>query len=298
MHTPAHRSPHHAWTAWALAASLVACGGGGGGDPAPVPVSGPTVSTVAVGTARYGGSVQFTVSGSGLDATLSAASAACRSAPVLVGSVSATSAVFECSLGSVGAASVSVSAGTAVLATQAFTVPQPQVTLAVSNGLGVNGSIVVTLDPARTPITVDNFLAYVGSGFYNGTVMHRVVPGFVVQGGGYTGTSPGVVPTPKPTNAPITLEVGKGLSNVQWTIAMARGTAANSATAQFFFNVVDNSAGLDPNVTTAGYAVFGSIASGTSVVTAMLSAPCAPIAGFSECAPNPNVVITSATQTQ
>ena len=175
--------------------------------------------------------------------------------------------------------------------------PQPQVTLAMSNGAGVNGSIVVTLDPTKAPITVDNFLSYVNSGFYDGTVIHRVVPGFVIQGGGYTAITPGVVPVPKTTNAPIVLE-GTGLSNVQWSVAMARGAAANSATSQFFVNLVNNSGTLDPSPVTAGYAVFGAITAGTSVVTAIVAAPCAPIAQFSECVPGPNVVITSATQNQ
>ena len=99
-------------------------------------------------------------------------------------------------------------------------------------------------------------------------------------------------------NAPITLEVGKGLSNVQWSVAMARTSVANSATSQFFINLVDNSAFLDPSSFSAGYAVFGSVTAGTAVAAAIVGAPCAAIPNFSECAPNPNVVITSAVQTQ
>jgi cyclophilin family peptidyl-prolyl cis-trans isomerase len=126
--------------------------------------------------------------------------------------------------------------------------------------------------------------------------MHRVVPGFVVQGGGFLPLNGGTTPTAKPTNPPIVLEVGKGLSNLQWTVAMARLAQADTATSQFFINLVDNVA-LDTNA--GGYAVFGNVSSGTAVVTALTGVTCAaPVAGFSGCWPNPDVVITSATQTQ
>ncbi|MBC8058617.1 MAG: peptidylprolyl isomerase, partial [Rhizobiales bacterium] len=118
--------------------------------------------------------------------------------------------------------------------------------MTLSNGAAVTGTIVVTLAPDKTPITVDNFLAYVNSGFYNGTVIHRVSPGFVIQGGGYAAPIDTTTPTPKTANAAIALEVGKGLSNTQWTIAMARSSDPASATSQFYVNLVDNSSSLDP----------------------------------------------------
>ena len=211
-----------------------------------------------------------------------------------------TTAYFTCTVSAVGPSRVDVTAssGGTALGTASFDVLQPQVRMTVSNGNGgaVNGDIVITLDPARVPITVDNFLAYVNAGFYTGTIFHRVVPGFVVQGGGYLPLNGGRTPTAKPTNPPIVLEVGAGLSNVQWTVAMARTAQANSATSQFFVNVVNNSASLDPGATSAGYAVFGSVTTGTGVVTALTGAPCTPITGFSECAPNPDAIITAASQ--
>jgi peptidyl-prolyl cis-trans isomerase A (cyclophilin A) len=121
---------------------------------------------------------------------------------------------------------------------------------------------------------------------------------FVIQGGGYLPITAGAAPVAKPTNPPIALEVGRGLSNVQWTLAMARTSVPNSATSQFFVNMVDNAASLDPRAGSEGYAVFGTLSAGRDVATAILGAPCAPLAGFSECVPNPNMVIVAALQTQ
>ncbi len=156
---------------------------------------------------------------------------------------------------------------------------------------------VFTLAPDKTPVTVDNFLSYVNSGFYDGTVFHRVVVDFVVQGGGYLPITPGTTPILKtPLNPEIPLEVGRGLSNTQWTVAMARRAEQDTASSQFFINVVDNSAKLDPGVS-AGYAVFGAMTTGMAIASSIVGAPCAPLAGFSECVPNPNIEI-NATQTQ
>ncbi|MBC8057754.1 MAG: peptidylprolyl isomerase, partial [Rhizobiales bacterium] len=103
-------------------------------------------------------------------------------------------------------------------------------------------------------------------------------------------------------NAAIALEVGKGLSNTQWTIAMARSSDPASATSQFYVNLVDNSSSLDPGpLNGAGYAVFGSVTTGTSVVTSVAGAPCSEIPFFlpsGECTPSPNVVVTTAVQSQ
>jgi cyclophilin family peptidyl-prolyl cis-trans isomerase len=117
-----------------------------------------------------------------------------------------------------------------------------------------------------------------------------------VQGGGYAPITPPTVPAPKPgTNPPIVLEVGKGLGNVQWSVAMARTNLPNSATSEFFINLQNN-----PSLDTAngGYAVFGAVTAGTNVVSAIAAAPCTPIVGFSECVPTPNILITTAAQTQ
>lgn len=131
-----------------------------------------------------------------------------------------------------------------------------------------NGEIVVELETTKTPLTTANFLAYVSAGFYSNTIFHRVVPGFVVQGGGFT---TGYVQKTTGLNAAIKLESNvAGLSNVAGTIAMARTTAADSATSQFYFNTVNNAASLDYQSATApGYAVFGRVISGIATVNAI-----------------------------
>ncbi|MBC7728808.1 MAG: peptidylprolyl isomerase [Microbacteriaceae bacterium] len=269
-----------------------------------------SVTGVSTGVPKFSQKLLVTVTGTALDRGLSVSSPACSGMTLssTAPNVStATTAYFQCTVSAVGVSRVGVAAATggAELGSVSVTVPSPQVTMAVSNGAAVNGSFVITLDPAKAPITVNNFLSYVNAGFYDGrdapatkTVFHRVIAGFVVQGGGITPYASGATPVVKAASAPIALEVGVGLSNVQWSVAMARGNTANSANSQFFINLVDNSASNDPSSVSAGYAVFGNVSAGTAVVTSMLAAPCAPIVGLSECAPNPNIVITSATQTQ
>jgi len=122
------------------------------------------------------------------------------------------------------------------------------------------GTIVLELYPDRAPETVKNFEQYVKSGFYNGTVFHRVIPGFMIQGGGFTADL-----GHKPTREPIKNEANNGLKNAVGTIAMARTSDPHSATSQFFINVVDNPA-LDYREGNFGYAVFGKVVSGMDVV--------------------------------
>ena len=122
------------------------------------------------------------------------------------------------------------------------------------------GTIDIQLDRQNAPITVNNFVTYVKAGFYNGTVFHRVMPGFIVQAGGFT-----VNNTEKTTNAPIKLESNNGLSNLAMTIAMARTPQADSATSEFYINLVDNTK-LDYSSQNQGYAVFGKVISGMDVV--------------------------------
>lgn len=276
------------------AALLASCGGGGGG-------SGETGPTVSMGALKYSHPTLVTIVGTGLDADLGVSSAGCKNmtrSTTAPNVSTATTAYYSCTVSAVGAQSVAVtriSTG-ATLATYSYNVPAPQVTMAVSDGAAVAGSLVITLAPDKTPITVDNFLAYVNSGFYSATTFHRVVKGFVIQGGGFLANG-----TLKAgTLAPIALEVGKGLSNVQWSIAMARTADPNSATSQFFVNTVDNSGFLDPGPSSAGYAVFGSVTGNTALVTAIENVACTEAdptnPGF--CVPNTSVVITSATQTR
>jgi cyclophilin family peptidyl-prolyl cis-trans isomerase len=116
------------------------------------------------------------------------------------------------------------------------------------------GSMDFQLFPVNAPLTVQNFLNYANAGFFNGTIFHRVIPNFVIQGGGLTA---GVV-SKVPTLAPIQLETPNGLSNTQYTIAMARTTDPNSATSQFFINLANNANTLDYiNALNPGYTVFG-----------------------------------------
>jgi peptidyl-prolyl cis-trans isomerase B (cyclophilin B) len=122
------------------------------------------------------------------------------------------------------------------------------------------GVIEVELNRNAAPITVDNFVSYVDSGFYSGTVFHRVIPGFMVQGGGFTADG-----IQKETNAPIKLESDNGLSNKKGTIAMARTMVKDSATSQFFINTVDNPF-LNHAPGNDGYAVFGTVISGMDIV--------------------------------
>ena len=125
------------------------------------------------------------------------------------------------------------------------------------------GDITVELDRRRAPVTANNFLRYVLAGAYDGTIFHRVMPGFVVQGGGYTETI-----EERELFPPIINESGNGLKNLPMTVAMARFDDPHSATSQFFFNLADNGS-LDPNPRSWGYAVFGQVISGWDVVTAI-----------------------------
>jgi peptidyl-prolyl cis-trans isomerase A (cyclophilin A) len=131
------------------------------------------------------------------------------------------------------------------------------------------GDIVIELDAAKAPKTVENFVAYVKAGHYNGTVFHRVIPTFMIQGGGMTADM-----KEKPARAPIPLESKNGLSNVRGSIAMARTNDPNSATSQFFINVKDNDRLDAANARDGnGYAVFGKVVSGMEVVDKIRDVP-------------------------
>jgi len=144
------------------------------------------------------------------------------------------------------------------------------------------GTIKIELDEQKAPITVKNFLSYVDDKFYDGTIFHRVIRDFMVQGGGF---EPGL--KQKRTKAPIKNESGNGLSNARGSIAMARTNDLNSATAQFFINVVDNSR-LDP----ARYCVFGKVIDGMDVVDKIRDVSTTRKADFAD-VPQEDVVIKS-----
>jgi cyclophilin family peptidyl-prolyl cis-trans isomerase len=123
------------------------------------------------------------------------------------------------------------------------------------------GDFVVELMPERAPLTVANFLRYVKEGYYSGTLMHRVVANFVIQGGGHSASDLKL----KPVHDPVNNEAGNGLQNKRGTVGLARGESAHSGNAQFYVNLVDNP-DLDPLPTRWGYAVFGRVVQGMDVV--------------------------------
>jgi cyclophilin family peptidyl-prolyl cis-trans isomerase len=129
------------------------------------------------------------------------------------------------------------------------------------------GDVTIALDRAKAPLTVANFLSYVDDDFYSGTIFHRVIANFMIQGGGFTPEG-----VQKPTKDPIILESANGLKNEVGTIAMARTNAPNSATCQFFINVVNNTF-LDYTPSNPGYAVFGRVTAGMEVVNQIRQVP-------------------------
>jgi cyclophilin family peptidyl-prolyl cis-trans isomerase len=150
------------------------------------------------------------------------------------------------------------------------------------------GDITMQLDAQKAPRSVENFLNYVNKGFYNGTIFHRVIANFMIQGGGYTADY-----MKKPADPPIPNEADNGLKNLRGTIAMARTSQPHSATAQFFINVVDNPF-LDhtsPSPRGWGYAVFGKVVSGMDVVDKIRNVVTGPAGPFPKDAPQTPVVI-------
>jgi peptidyl-prolyl cis-trans isomerase A (cyclophilin A) len=175
-----------------------------------------------------------------------------------------------------------------VLYTGTLTVPQPQVTMITSLG-----NVTVELDPAAAPVTVNNFLAYTNSNYYGNTLFHRVIPGFVAQGGGFT---TGLV---KKTGqrAPIALESNNGLLHTRGSLAMARTDAPNSATSEFFINLVDNPSLNYQSAASPGYAVFGKVVQGMDIVDKIGAVPTTTVNGVVD-VPASDVTIQLAVQTK
>lgn len=165
----------------------------------------------------------------------------------------------------------------------------PRVLLSTSSG-----DITLQLNADMAPSSVENFLDYVDSGHFDGTIFHRVIPGFMIQGGGFTAEM-----VQKPTRAPIANEADNGLKNTRGTVAMARTSEPNSATSQFFINVVDN-AFLDHKAKTPqgwGYAVFGKVVDGMDVMDKIVQVPTGQHGPHSD-VPRDPVVIEKATVLQ
>lgn len=150
------------------------------------------------------------------------------------------------------------------------------------------GDIHIEVDEANAPLTADNFLGYVREGFYDGVIFHRVIPGFVVQGGGFDESF-----QQKTTGAPIRNESANGLDNERGTLSMARTQDPHSATSQFFINLEDNEA-LNDMGTRPGYAVFGRVVEGMNVVDAIAEVPTGAAGPFGQDAPQETIRIESA----
>ncbi|MBC7941021.1 MAG: peptidylprolyl isomerase [Chitinophagaceae bacterium] len=234
---------------------MAACGGGTSGGAA--------VTTLSASGLAYGRSMTVTASGSGLnDSGLQmTVDGPCSNSTRSSGATD-SQVQFTCTVDGVGMLSPRIrNALGEELARVTVTVPTPLVSVGVSQG-AQSGTLVIELDPAAAPVTVSNFMAYVTAGFYRDTLIHRVVPGKLAQGGGY---SAGPVPKP-PTRGAIELESNNGLRNLRGTIAMARTSVPNSATSQFYLNISDNPEFDRVSDSDPGYAVFGRVLIGAAVL--------------------------------
>ena len=269
----------------ALSAGLAACGGSDSTDP--------TVNSMAATTAAYGRTAVWTVSGLNLDKGIafSITSGTCQDVAE-IGEGTAYQKQFGCRVASLGELVGKVDkAGGGFLGSLRVIVPPPTVRLATTLG-----NIDLELDPEKAPVTVNNFLNYVNSGFYNNTIFHRVIAEFVIQGGGYSPGTPNPVPK-TPTQPAIKLESNNGLANVRGSLAMARTSDPDSATSQYYINVVDNPALDYKSAEEPGYAVFGKVTAGLDVVDAISVVPtrAVPSLGLTHL-PVTNVVVTTARQ--
>lgn len=219
-------------------------------------------------------------------------STACKGIAQETALSNADTQVSSCTIQQTGNASFAAVDGTTTVQQASLTVLPPQVSL-----LTTLGTVVMELNPTAAPITVDNFLAYVNQtpSFYVGTIFHRVMPGFVVQGGGFT--SGNTMTQKSGLRDPITLESNNGLLNDRGTVAMARTDIPNSATSQFYFNLVNNTSLNYASPTNPGYAVFGRVITGLNVIDQIASQPTRSSAGNNN-VPVTDITVLSAVQTQ
>ncbi len=229
----------------------------------------------------------FTVEGPNLDKGITFVAPLCSGIGEIAGSTP-TRRDYNCTPTATGTIVVYVVGGNVVLRSAGFGVPLPQVSLKTSMG-----DMLLELDPSKAPLTVDNFLQYVADGFYPNLIFHRVIPNFMVQGGGFDSAL-----VQATTRAPIKLETPNGLSNMRGSVAMARTSIPDSATSQFFISVVDNPSMDYVNATQPGYAVFGKVVDGMSVADAIAAVPTGPRGNGMTDVPLTDVVILSATQTR
>ena len=268
--------------ALALSTLLSACGGGSAEDNQ-------QISEVRVKTLAYSQQAVVYVAGIDLRANMRVDTGVCKN-PVFNTAQSVPGlAVLNCTVTAVGEQPITITGSNGqVLYTGTLAVPQPQVLLITSLG-----RVTVELDPAAAPVTVNNFLAYASSSFYNNTLFHRVIAGFVAQGGGFT---TGMLKKPGQL-APIVLESNNGLFNTRGTLAMARTSAPGSATSEFFINMADNPSLNYQSASSPGYAVFGKVVTGMDIVDKMASVPVATVNGFAD-VPTSDITLQFALQIQ
>lgn len=261
-----------------LALLLSACGGSTGFPP--------TITGVQPQTLMYGKSATIYLGGKDLRSSLVVDTNGACTNPSFASNSTTDTLVLNCTVQVAGDFLLTVKSDTGeVVYSGTLTVPKPQVGLVTSLG-----NIIVELDPQAAPVTVKNFLGYANSGYYRNTLFHRVMSGFVIQGGGYT---TGLVKK-EGQLAPIVLESQNGLSNLRGTIAMARQSASNTATSEFFINHVDNLF-LNYSATSAGYAVFGKVVQGLDVVDAIAAKATGVFNGTAD-VPLEDITITAALQ--
>ena len=263
--------------AWLLAG----CGGSSGFPP--------VITAVKVQSISYGRTATVYLGGKDLRSSLVVDTGGACTNPSFAASSTTDLLVLNCVPKTVGdiPLTLKTAAGEVVYSTT-VKVPNPQVTLVTSKG-----AITLELDPAKAPISTNNFLSYVGSGFYKDTLFHRVIAGFVVQGGGYT---TGMLKRTASVG-PIELESNKGLSNLRGTLAMARTNVPNSATSEFFINLVDNLSLDYKNAANPGYAVFGKVVQGMEVADAIAAQATGVRFGFAD-VPLEDITITLAVQSR
>jgi cyclophilin family peptidyl-prolyl cis-trans isomerase len=285
---PSHRHRLRIWASPVSLAVLVACGGGGGGSGSPSTPSNqaPTARVALAGESVANAVTTFDTAGSSdsdgiiASGTWNYGDGSTGSEPnhryTSPGSFTATYTVTDDD-GATASTSITVTVvKCSAVGTQAALL-SPHATVCVQTSVG---ELVFEIFSAEAPITAANFLRYVDDGFYAGTLFHRVIAGFVAQGGGYTS---GLV-AKTATYPAIALETATGLKNWQYTLAMARTSQPDSATSQFYVNLIDNPA-LNFNPVQPGpngYAVFGQVISGTAVIDAIGGSPTTAAGGLSD----------------
>ena len=261
---------------------LTACGGGSTGFP-------PVITGVKVQSLSFGRMATIYLGGKDLRSSLVVETNGACVNPSFANSSTTEMLVLNCVAKVVGNIPLTIkTADGQIVHTSNLTVPIPQVTL-----ITANGAITLELNQALAPISGDNFLSYVAKGYYSNTLFHRVIPGFVVQGGGYTS---GMLKKAG-QGAPILLESSNGLSNTRASLAMARTNIANSATSEYFINLVDNLQLDYKNAGSPGYAVFGRVVQGMEVIDAIGKQPTGVLNGFAD-VPLSEVWVSMALQTQ